>query len=156
MTSAQEFLPTPSHGGRPAWHTEGAAVTTISTHALTWRATVYQVLFSQSQLFLPTPSHGGRPADWQHDHPPDDFYPRPHMEGDSASNTLWLFGRISTHALTWRATAPGTACAHTARISTHALTWRATSIGRILAATVTFLPTPSHGGRRAFGMPYRL
>ena len=35
------------------------------------------------------------------------------------------------------------------RISTHALTWRATSAGLIHSAVLLFLPTPSHGGRLA-------
>ncbi len=33
------------------------------------------------------------------------FYPRPHMEGDRKIQRLGGPGRISTHALTWRATA---------------------------------------------------
>ena len=32
------------------------------------------------------------------------FYPRPHMEGDMTQVKLGGFVRISTHALTWRAT----------------------------------------------------
>ena len=34
-----------------------------------------------------------------------DFYPRPHMEGDGQSGSILdVYGGISTHALTWRAT----------------------------------------------------
>ena len=54
----------------------------ISTHALTWRATLFVQVFDLHREFLPTPSHGGR-----HTAPISvkgevDFYPRPHMEGD--------------------------------------------------------------------------
>ena len=76
------FLPTPSHGGRPIGpqgeqgpkdfyprpHMEGDITTTktckyitISTHALTWRATQYRYRPGCDTQFLPTPSHGGRP-----------------------------------------------------------------------------------------------
>ena len=33
------------------------------------------------------------------------FYPRPHMEGDGPPVGVYLSAKISTHALTWRATA---------------------------------------------------
>mgnify|MGYP003107575463 CR=1 FL=1 len=100
------FLPTPSHGGR---------------HCTDHTSSIREGFFS-------TPSHGGRP-----DHRPGgydlpDFYPRPHMEGDGhggADRTKTghfyprphmegdaihrassvLLNLISTHALTWRATA---------------------------------------------------
>ena len=55
----------------------------ISTHALTWRATVSLMI--------------GFIADFH-------FYPRPHMEGDGIANAYNPVFRISTHALTWRAT----------------------------------------------------
>ena len=35
----------------------------------------------------------------------DDFYPRPHMEGDMSVGMIFDMMIISTHALTWRATA---------------------------------------------------
>ena len=78
-----QFLPTPSHGGRPlllpdqhrhvlisthalTWRATEAdgfacAIVGISTHALTWRATGSSYLTIDSLV---------------------DFYPRPHMEGD--------------------------------------------------------------------------
>ncbi len=61
-------------------------VALISTHALTWRATLGSIDSTEVNLskFLPTPSHGGRPARiggvWQ----AWNFYPRPHMEGDGS------------------------------------------------------------------------
>ena len=55
-----------------------------------------------------------------------DFYPRPHMEGDGRCILLTCFCRISTHALTWRATHPFQRLDTIRQISTHALTWRAT------------------------------
>ena len=56
-----QFLPTPSHGGRPVLET----------------ASDFQI------AFLPTPSHGGRHYLCQQTKMKGDFYPRPHMEGDS-------------------------------------------------------------------------
>ena len=56
------FLPTPSHGGRQSRCRPNQTDQTISTHALTWRATCHRL----------------RP-----DKDAGDFYPRPHMEGDS-------------------------------------------------------------------------
>ncbi len=55
------------------------------------------------------------------------FYPRPHMEGD--------VGRCRD-------------CFQYHSISTHALTWRATLKSRPGCPPQSFLPTPSHGGRR--------
>ena len=56
------------------------------------------------------------------------FYPRPHMEGDRRANHHDLSGRISTHALTWRATNQIDREPQVTSISTHALTWRATIV----------------------------
>ena len=77
------FLPTPSHGGRPQQNWIIIHQLDISTHALTWRATIH---FSgdaaQDFGFLPTPSHGGRPVCACVQFCAQNFYPRPHMEGD--------------------------------------------------------------------------
>ena len=54
-----------------------------------------------------------------------DFYPRPHMEGDTNYKAFVDMMDISTHALTWR---------ETRWRSAPSKCWR-------------FLPTPSHGGR---------
>ena len=55
------FLPTPSHGGRRYRCGDKFAKHLISTHALTWRATaIFKELLNLTE----------------------DFYPRPHMEGD--------------------------------------------------------------------------
>ena len=77
------------------------------------------------------------------------FYPRPHMEGDWPTTRRTIGLRISTHALTWRATPRMPSITTLFRwISTHALTWRATLYAtHISSLTVQFLPTPSHGGR---------
>ena len=121
------FLPTPSHGGRrqrvragnrergnfyPRPHMEGDAAhgikingdTIISTHALTWRATMSLCPISGTKKFLPTPSHGGRHFGQAPKFYRDNFYPRPHMEGDMIWSGTTLILNISTHALTWRAT----------------------------------------------------
>ena len=99
----------------------------ISTHALTWRATVDAPHPPFKQLhFYPRPHmegdhrRGWATVDLRH------FYPRPHMEGDDHHQEENRENRISTHALTWRATYPfGHGC-KASLISTHALTWRAT------------------------------
>ena len=76
------FLPTPSHGGRQDSLACLGAIE-ISTHALTWRATIsWGALIGQQS----------------------NFYPRPHMEGDGALWDAAVGVAISTHALTWRAT----------------------------------------------------
>ena len=81
---ADKFLPTPSHGGRHFSSVCSISFNIISTHALTWRATVWVYADHEpTSVFLPTPSHGGRP-----------YYPTEQE----------LTHGISTHALTWRAT----------------------------------------------------
>ena len=143
----------------------------ISTHALTWRATVSHLAnIPSTQVFLPTPSHGGRQSKLKgladeagflptpshggrrgrsHDSSGSrNFYPRPHMEGDIRIRQSVQHRPISTHALTWRAT--------------RALFGRQLGAGHFyprphmegdriplhnLSAGIQFLPTPSHGGR---------
>ena len=124
----EEFLPTPSHGGRQI-------------------ANEFPV---PDDEFLPTPSHGGRLHTSRHTAGSTHFYPRPHMEGDGVHLVLVLAViRISTHALTWRATHPVCHQVDKRLISTHALTWRATAHSlNLIAPVFGFLPTPSHGGRR--------
>ena len=124
---------------------------TISTHALTWRATRKPVKHHMACApFLPTPSHGGRRAG-------SAYCSRCHF-GISTHALTWratltfycnrFAPLISTHALTWRATnLAHCPCAWTP-ISTHALTWRATCKSVPLHVSgQQFLPTPSHGGR---------
>ena len=123
----------------------------ISTHALTWRATpgtesnwnINQNFYprphmegdipppargGKNQQFLPTPSHGGRPDAWR-DHEPEP--------------------RISTHALTWRATLLRAGAFCVSGISTHALRvegdFRAVPIHFQLDK---FYPRPPRRGRR--------
>ena len=88
----------------------------ISTHALTWRATSFDSSSSCPTVFLPTPSHGGRPhARRVVGAVVDDFYPRPHMEGDLLfCDCCHEIFDISTHALTWRATWTRTATSQAA------------------------------------------
>ena len=123
-----KFLPTPSHGGRPAGQNGGVLSPYISTHALTWRAT--RCCFwppAPENNFYPRPHMEGDRINGEVQQPVPDFYPRPHMEGDRC---IWCPGYgsynfyprphmegdpirqgtqrgqpISTHALTWRATA---------------------------------------------------
>ena len=78
----------------------------ISTHALTWRATIAKSIESITN---------------------SNFYPRPHMEGDTPTKAQQpITADISTHALTWRATWLSLPPDQDMEISTHALTWRAT------------------------------
>ncbi len=101
-------------------------VKNISTHALTWRATVFVItntIFPQD--FYPRPHMEGDKNPGRSVPPGSDFYPRPHMEGDALKTYIEGTDFISTHALTWRAT----------RRKIKASVWR------------LFLPTPSHGGR---------
>ena len=49
------------------------------------------------------------------------------MEGDAKLTVTRMIWVISTHALTWRATAANLDVGIPVKISTHALTWRATA-----------------------------
>ena len=171
LADVNQFLPTPSHGGRHPLLLPRAPRGIISTHALTWRATsageppndrppdfyprphmegdlctlIYTPPTSQ---FLPTPSHGGRRSSGRASTGQWNFYPRPHMEGDPEGPPTAHNQHISTHALTWRATKILVGLSLLGLISTHALTWRATLLKPISRGPTLFLPTPSHGGRR--------
>ena len=122
------FLPTPSHGGR--------------------RSNGLDIIAELQ--FLPTPSHGGRPARCL----PlktvlSYFYPRPHMEGDQrVKYSLALRQNFYPRPHMEGDRTPNLQCHSRYRISTHALTWRATSVGFSFATRARFLPTPSHGGRQ--------
>ena len=170
LADVNQFLPTPSHGGRHPLLLPRAPRGIISTHALTWRATsageppndrppdFYPRPHMEGDLctliytpptskFLPTPSHGGRRSSGRASTGQWNFYPRPHMEGDPEGPPTAHNQHISTHALTWRATCGHCQGTRWGRISTHALTWRATYAGNIEQMENRFLPTPSHGGR---------
>ena len=54
-----DFYPRPHMEG-DAWSLKNFTKNTISTHALTWRATQLMETMSCLAGFLPTPSHGGR------------------------------------------------------------------------------------------------
>ena len=119
------FLPTPSHGGRRQLRHDG----------IKW------------SRFLPTPSHGGRPVAGSAKPQRRHFYPRPHMEGDSTPARVRPWMRISTHALTWRATEQRAAESVRRYISTHALTWRATETSaKGTARCKHFYPRPHMEG----------
>ena len=84
----RQFLPTPSHGGRPQPMQQAAPAIQISTHALTWRATSgLSGCLSGCDNFYPRPHMEGDSSvlRWQHD--AFYFYPRPHMEGDLNKET---------------------------------------------------------------------
>ena len=99
----------------------------ISTHALTWRAT-YVDDWMEVQNGISTHALTWRATVLLQTPsvPYKDFYPRPHMEGDDFQARIPIARMISTHALTWRATRYGRYSTSTIVISTHALTWRAT------------------------------
>ena len=79
------FLPTPSHGGRPCCKACMYNVSRISTHALTWRATMVKNIRQQYlSNFYPRPHMEGDQRERKSAIiKTGDFYPRPHMEGDS-------------------------------------------------------------------------
>ena len=100
------FLPTPSHGGRHAGHARHGPPADISTHALTWRATEFgHCLIGLILHFYPRPHMEGDRMAEPATGSGHDFYPRPHMEGDPFPPPGPESVFISTHALTWRATA---------------------------------------------------
>ena len=122
------FLPTPSHGGRHAHFALNRHWYPISTHALTWRAT-FSVSICQQPIkpFLPTPSHGGRPSALRCAATIGKFLPTPSHGGRPfRARQDQQETPISTHALTWRATA---------------------TPKKARPRSPLFLPTPSHGGR---------
>ena len=100
----------------------------ISTHALTWSATMPSPMFVRRSLFQLTRSRGARLKLLE-------------LDQDEL--------RISTHALTWSATCGRKAVfAAAVCISTHALTWSATSRPRRAAQTRSFQLTRSRGARQ--------
>ena len=76
--------------------------------------------------FYPRPHMEGDLFHPLHILPSTNFYPRPHMEGDLLVFEAFNKAKISTHALTWRATPIKRDARFIYSISTHALTWRAT------------------------------
>ena len=128
IRAGKDFYPRPHMEGDLADLPPMVDFKAISTHALTWRATIYlRVPDIEGIGFLPTPSHGGRPKGSVFALPLSNFYPRPHMEGDPFKFLSVDYLRvISTHALTWRATNNSGRDLFDHKISTHALTWRAT------------------------------
>ena len=147
-------------------------VKNISTHALTWRATVFVItntIFPQD--FYPRPHMEGDKNPGRSVPPGSDFYPRPHMEGDVQTKNkevkIMIFLPTPSHGgrpgipFGWaggihfypRPHMEGDVVARGAvtasiDISTHALTWRATSAPNSNKLPNKFLPTPSHGGRQ--------
>ena len=142
------FLPTPSHGGRQDSLACLGAIE-ISTHALTWRATqVCDDCCSLHAYFYPRPHMEGDPNNGGVIIMAKNFYPRPHMEGDlTVFAPLLCVSKISTHALTWRATHHRAGIYAISVISTHALTWRATCrVGDTLYYIGDFYPRPHMEG----------
>ena len=96
-----------------------------------------QSLYDDGVKFLPTPSHGGRL---------DQIQLGATVHAISTHALTWRAtasgfqqidcGSISTHALTWRATLPSFTFVPDASISTHALTWRATLAYPILSSRI--------------------
>ena len=123
------FLPTPSHGGRR----------------------VLRRFWSSSPNFYPRPHMEGDEQDGSSCNYYWNFYPRPHMEGDCAR--LYWSGVAKSYFYP-RPHMEGDASSfrrHQShiRISTHALTWRATQVKTVGSCLQIFLPTPSHGGRQS-------
>ena len=100
----------------------------ISTHALTWSATIVQFDVSLKMA---------------------NFNSRTHVECDHILRPLISFRKISTHALTWSATQPAQTQIQSAMISTHALTWSATMWKHRNKSENRFQLTHSRGVRHA-------
>ena len=127
LAPSTDFYPRPHMEGDPPI-LDDAYTARISTHALTWRATCaggHRNVVGRGN-FYPRPHMEGDMVLMMDCLREVDFYPRPHMEGDYCPLPICKFTRISTHALTWRATPITVPADMTYRISTHALTWRAT------------------------------
>ena len=143
----------------------------ISTHALTWSATLAGRHNPPRAIFQLTRSRGARrdgSGDWLGNW--IYFNSRAHVERDFKDYRKNLIAYISTHALTWSATrqklqsqsniqfqltrsrgARLVTCEDlqsAAKISTHALTWSATPVRRLYNCTrVLFQLTRSRGAR---------
>ena len=114
----------------------GVAIGSISTHALTWSATmpdknyIFQIL---------------------------DFNSRAHVERDCFTFAhFYIFLVISTHALTWSATSTGNTHYEYFKISTHALTWSATCTNKRRSGLSAFQLTRSRGARLEDGIAKKL
>ena len=112
----------------------GSMLVSISTHALTWRATLVVIshllrdcISTHALTWRATQTRGN--VDTTH----VDFYPRPHMEGDiddpDAEDELVKFLPTPSHG--GRPSAAGWEV-QGLHISTHALTWRATTFSLLL------------------------
>ena len=77
----------------------------ISTHALTWSATLGAAAPIATAEFQLTHSRGVRLDGMPPATSGDNFNSRTHVECDLGVNRLDADGEISTHALTWSATA---------------------------------------------------
>ena len=149
------MLPTPSRGGRLFIAACKCYCLNISTHALTWRATVKVFARLLVNIFLPTPSRGGRLEGPVGPQGEQDFYPRPHVEGDHPLSPPPLIFALflptpshggRPHTLFFRS-------------------WRRIYfyprphmegdlvLGPTDSLQYIFLPTPSHGGRPRTSLP---
>ena len=122
------FQLTHSRGVRPHQPMPFSVRRSISTHALTWSATLQKVFQGH------------------------DFDISTHALTWSATGFVKACGwtlRISTHALTWSATEVERFAGYTPEISTHALTWSATETGKNPKTKKKFQLTHSRGVRPA-------
>ena len=150
ITITISFLPTPSHEGDLSARTDIEGIG-ISTHALTWRATVLYFKMRHAATLISTHALTWRAtchrcARSPHSHISThaltwratccdvglsskslDFYPRPHMEGDESKlkGLADEAGFLPTPSHGGRPEAAGGGRSNAA-FSTHALTWRAT------------------------------
>ena len=124
----------------------------ISTHALTWSATDHRAHDSGGENHFNSRAHVERDTfDRMLQHRKENFNSRAHVERDKqVAKYPNKISEISTHALTWSATA-ATICAGVGKaISTHALTWSATSSRKAVRRMGRrFQLTRSRGARRA-------
>ena len=113
----------------------------ISTHALTWSATLMETDSMVGSSFQLTHSRGVRPSFSDSPFPFFAYFnSRTHVECDKQRRSSIWCRRISTHALTWSATSCIRKQSGWKQISTHALTWSATK-GFTLSTESAFIST---------------
>ena len=123
----QLFQLTTSQGGRPEWRLGKIGKSSLSTHDLTRRSTLFTGKLWQDREFQLTTSRGGRPRPFRSGPFFTHFNSRPHEEVDAEDPKHNSGNCISTHDLTRRSTVTSCNTEKEIEISTHDLTRRSTA-----------------------------